>query len=462
MKILLIDQFGEMGGAQRCLVEAAMGFAERGWELHALIPTEATQHSPLHRALHPYCVKIRSIPCGPFASGAKTASDAARLAWQLPREAWKIARTIAREQVDVIFVNGPRVLPAAALGRNGRPLIYHSHWMVPQRSAASLARTALRKSGASVIATSRLAAEWLQGSVEPHLVSTIYNGVAGFGISPRSPAGRRPAPQPCNSPTPQASNSSAVPQASNSLTAPKAFNSLIAPEPCSSSTVPQPCNSLTAQSGAGLRPAISGTDAARHIAILGRVSPEKGQLEFVRAARIALQRLPDQTPSLRFTVCGAPMFARDEYFEQVRSEAAGLPVEFPGWTEDIGAFLATVDLLVVPSRPIDNIPRVIVEAFAAGTPVLAFASGAIPELIRHQETGLLVQQRTPEALAEAILSAAGNSEQLNQIAARAHQAWQERYTLRRFQSEVSEAVEAASRRHHQRTPLASAGANARA
>ena len=188
MKILLIDQFGEMGGAQRCLVEAAMGFAERGWELHALIPTgatqeRATQESPLHQALKPYCAKIRPLPCGPFASGAKTASDAARLALQLPRQAWEIARTTARERVDVIFVNGPRVLPAAALGRNGRPLIYHSHWMVPQRSAASLARTALRKSGASVIATSGLAAEWLQGSVEPHLVSTIYNGVAGFGIS---------------------------------------------------------------------------------------------------------------------------------------------------------------------------------------------------------------------------------------------------------------------------------------
>ncbi len=78
-----------------------------------------------------------------------------------------IARMAARNHIDVIYVNGPRVLPAAALGRAGRPLIYHSHWMVPQRSAASLARAALRRSGASAIATSRLAAEWLQDSVQP-------------------------------------------------------------------------------------------------------------------------------------------------------------------------------------------------------------------------------------------------------------------------------------------------------
>jgi glycosyltransferase involved in cell wall biosynthesis len=374
-----VDQFGEIGGAQRCLVEAAMGFAERGWEVRALAP-----QGPLARTLTPYCAEIRALPCGPFASASKTVSDAMRFAWQLPRQAAMIARMAARNHVDVIYVNGPRVLPAAALGRAGRPLIYHSHWMVPQRSAASLARAALRRSGASAIATSRLAGEWLQDSVKPSRVSTIYNGVAGFGISPRP------------------------------------------------------------------------RDAVRHIAIVGRVSPEKGQLEFVRAARIAVE----QIRGLRFTVCGAPMFTEERYFEQVRAEAAGLPVEFSGWTENIGALLVEVDLLVVPSSPIDNIPRVILEAFAAGVPVLAFASGAIPELVQHGETGLLLHQQTPEALAEGVVSAAGNCDLLNQIAARAYRRWQERYTLRRFQSEISDAVEAASRRHHQCTPLASAGANA--
>ncbi len=380
----MIDQFGEMGGAQRCLLETAMGFAARGWEVHALAPA-----GPIHRALTPYCAQVRELRCGPFASGAKTVSDAVRFARQLPRQAAKIARLVARSRIDAIYVNGPRVLPAAALGRAGRPLVYHAHWMVPQPFAASLARVALRKSGASAIATSRLAADWLRGSIKPGLISTVYNGVAGFGISPR-PRG-----------------------------------------------------------------------AVRHVAMLGRISPEKGQLEFVRAARIAARHSDRTNPGLRFTVCGAPLFSsQDRYFEQVRAEAAGIPVEFAGWTENVGAFLSGVDLLVVPSQAIDNVPRVILEAFAAGVPVLAFASGAIPELIEHGETGLLLHQRTPEALAEAILSVAGNCDRLNQIAVRSYRRWQERYTLRRFQSEISEAVEAAVRRHNQRTPLARAGASA--
>lgn len=378
-----------MGGAQRCLVEAAMGFAARGWQVHALVP-----NGPIHQALAPFCLKVRELPCGPFASAVKTVSDAALFIRQLPRQAAEIARTIVRNRIDVMYVNGPRVLPAAALGRMpwgraalGRSacaLIYHSHWMVPQRSAAFLARTALRVGGASAIATSRLAAEWLRDSVKPDCISMAYNGVAGFGLSPRP------------------------------------------------------------------------RDAVRHIAILGRISPEKGQLEFVQAARLAVSR----NPSLRFTVCGAPIFTESQYFEQVRAEAAGMPVEFSGWNEDVGALLAGVDLLVVPSKPIDNIPRVILEAFAAGVPVLAFASGAIPELIQHLETGLLLHRQTPEALAEALLAAAGSPGLLNRIAERAYERWQERYTLRRFQSEISEAVEAASRSRRQRTPLPSAGASA--
>jgi glycosyltransferase involved in cell wall biosynthesis len=368
-----------MGGAQRCLVEAAMGFAERGWEVHALAPS-----GPIHQALIPCCAQVRALPCGPFASAAKTVNDAVRFAWQLSLQAAEIARTATRRRIDVIYVNGPRILPGAALGRAGRPLVYHAHWMVPQRSAASLARAALRGSGASAIATSRFAAQWLEDSVRPSHLSTVYNGVAGFGMSPRS------------------------------------------------------------------------RNAIRHVAILGRISPEKGQLEFVRAARIAASR----NSSLRFTVCGAPMFSKDRYFEQVQAEAAGIPVEFSGWTENIGAFLAGVDLLVVPSKPIDNIPRVILEAFAAGVPVLAFASGAIPELIQHGETGLLLRHQTVDSLAKAVLSAASDCDPLNQIAARAYRHWQERYTLRRFQSEISGAVEAAWRRHRQRTPLPSAGTSA--
>jgi glycosyltransferase involved in cell wall biosynthesis len=329
------------------------------------------------------------LPCGPFTSGDKSAGDALRFAWQLPRQAARIA-SMARK-CDLVYVNGPRVLPGAALGRAGRPLIHHVHWMVPQRQAAALARGALRRSKAWAIVASHLAARWLEGAVEPSRITTVYNGVAGFGIAPRQ------------------------------------------------------------------------REEVRRIAMLGRLSPEKGPLEFVRAAKLAAQRIG----GLRFTVCGGQVFSKESragesYVAMLRSEAAGAPVDFPGWTEDVGGFLARTDLLVVPSDATDHAPRVILEAFAAGVPVLATVVGAIPELIEHGQNGLLVRERTPEALAQAMVYAASRPDLLNALAARAYERWRERYTLRRFQSEVCEAVEAASRRHHQRSPLPSAGANAAA
>jgi glycosyltransferase involved in cell wall biosynthesis len=374
-----------MGGAQRCLVEAVEGFAARGWDVRAAVP----EGGALTRALAPFCTEIRALPCGPFASGEKSGGDVLRFAWQLPRQVARIA-SMARD-CDVVYANGPRVLPAAALGRAGRPLIHHVHWMVPQRKAAALARAAMRKSGAWAIVASHAAARWLEGAVEPSRITTVYNGVAGFGAAPRA------------------------------------------------------------------------REEVRSIAMLGRLSPEKGPLEFVRAAKLVSQRIG----GLRFTVCGGMVFSKDardgqNYVEMLRSEAAGAPVDFLGWTEDIGGFLSRTDLLVVPSDASDHAPRVILEAFAAGVPVLATAVGAIPELIEHGVTGLLVKERTPEALARAMVYAASQPDLLNTLAARAFERWRERYTLRRFQSEVCDAVEAVSRFHHQRTPLASAGANAAA
>jgi glycosyltransferase involved in cell wall biosynthesis len=196
----------------------------------------------------------------------------------------------------------------------------------------------------------------------------------------------------------------------------------------------------------------------RHIAILGRVAPEKGQLEFVRAARLALHR----NPGLRFTVCGAPLFSAAGYIEKVRAEGNDLPVTFDGWVEDVPAWLGGVDLLVVPSQATDNIPRVILEAFAAGVPVLAFPSGGIPELVEDGISGLLVQGRTPQALARRIEDAIENPQLLAAITKEARRRWEQFYTLRRFQSDVCGTVEEAVRLHRQRTPSLSAGTSAEA
>ncbi|HYC15050.1 MAG TPA: glycosyltransferase, partial [Stellaceae bacterium] len=82
-------------------------------------------------------------------------------------------------------------------------------------------------------------------------------------------------------------------------------------------------------------------------------------------------------------------------------------VHFLGWREDTAALLAAADMLVCPSRhePLGN---VVIEAWSAGTPVVASASAGPAALIRDDETGLLVPIEDAAALAAAIGRLAGD------------------------------------------------------
>ena len=81
--------------------------------------------------------------------------------------------------------------------------------------------------------------------------------------------------------------------------------------------------------------------------------------------------------------------------------------------------------LCMPSRLLaddrDGIPNVLVEAMAAGTPVIASAVSGIPELVEHGVNGLLVAPEDPEALAETLLRLHGDHALSRQLAERAQE-----------------------------------------
>jgi glycosyltransferase involved in cell wall biosynthesis len=171
----------------------------------------------------------------------------------------------------------------------------------------------------------------------------------------------------------------------------------------------------------------------RNIGVIGRVEPEKGQIDFVYAARSVL----DDFPECRFSIIGAPSFSSTTYLDRVVEASRGLPIEFLGWQDDISHVLAQLDLIVVPSAPVDSAPRVIFEAFAAGVPVIAFPSGGIPEIINDGENGFLAADMTVQALAERIRSILKmDSASLQAVVDRARKGWQQEYTLEIYQQRV--------------------------
>jgi glycosyltransferase involved in cell wall biosynthesis len=120
----------------------------------------------------------------------------------------------------------------------------------------------------------------------------------------------------------------------------------------------------------------------------------------------------------------------------VRETAAHLPVDVLGWRDNVPSVLADLDILVVPSPSRTATPRIILEAFAARVPVVAFVSGGIPEIVINHKTGFLVEPPTAEALAArlgAMLDAPG---ELRAVADRAYETWKEKYTLERYRRDV--------------------------
>ena len=182
--------------------------------------------------------------------------------------------------------------------------------------------------------------------------------------------------------------------------------------------------------GPGTRPTVG---------CIGRIAPEKGQAEFVRAAGMIHRAWPD----CRFVIYGSVLFLEPgaaRYSADVRAAAAGLPVEFAGWIRDVYQALARIDLLLVPSAPQEGTTRVILEAFAAGVPVIAFRAGGIPEVVEDGRTGFLADSTEAMArLATELLS--GGRERLAAVAEAARQSWSRTYNLDRYHQELLGRVE---------------------
>jgi glycosyltransferase involved in cell wall biosynthesis len=178
---------------------------------------------------------------------------------------------------------------------------------------------------------------------------------------------------------------------------------------------------------------VFGTSPAR-VAMLGRIAPEKGHLDFVRAA----ERVSDPA---RFSVYGDEMFSNGDYAVAVRREAEGAPIQFHGWQNNVTEVLRNVDILAVPSSSREASTRVIMEAFSAGVPVVAYPSGGIPELIRHGVTGILTQSSDPAALAQSLSDLSRNPALMQKISEAAREEWQTRFRRDTFQRAVCEVIE---------------------
>jgi glycosyltransferase involved in cell wall biosynthesis len=146
-----------------------------------------------------------------------------------------------------------------------------------------------------------------------------------------------------------------------------------------------------------------GIDANRIvITMVGRINPGKGQLFFLEMAEMLLEKYP----MLYFLVVGDPFpgyeSIEQEILQKIESPSLSSSVNYLGFRSDIPEILAATDVFVLPSILPDSFPTVILEAMAAGKPVVATRSGGASEMVLDAETGLLISIGDVKKGAEAL------------------------------------------------------------
>ena len=146
-------------------------------------------------------------------------------------------------------------------------------------------------------------------------------------------------------------------------------------------------------------------DDALLIGSVGDLVPRKGQLSVVEA----LPRVLAAAPNARLVLVGP---AKDpDYTALVRQRAEQLGVAaavvFAGRRDDMPDVYAALDIKILASLE-DSLPLAILEAMAAGLPVVATTTGGIPECVHDGKTGLLVPPGDSDALATALVRLLGD------------------------------------------------------
>ena len=139
------------------------------------------------------------------------------------------------------------------------------------------------------------------------------------------------------------------------------------------------------------------------VGMFGRLTWWKGHTVFLEA----LARVVRVRPEVQAIVVGGEEVTEQGYRRQLEEMAHRLGladhVRFLGYRSDALRLYALVDVLVHASVRDEPFGRVIVEGMAASRPVVATRGGGPSEIVRDGETGFLVPQRDPDALAQALL-----------------------------------------------------------
>lgn len=345
--ILFFDHTAKMGGGEIALFNLVTHLDRKRFEPVVML----AQDGELREKLSRIGVEVHVLPLDAGVAEVRKDSlvGARGLPWgqvaQMARYVWRLSRFFRARGADVVHANSLKadILGALAARLAGVPVIWHVRDRIAEDYLPGAATRAFRL--ACRFLPSFLVVNSLATLETLHLPSSkrdrvLLNGVVHDGLPPADFEG-------------------AMPPAQRSPDAPS-------------------------------------------IALVGRISPWKGQDIFLQAAAQVVARFP----RARFQIIGAPLFGESDYETEVRALCTRLGldsnVEWLGFRRDVPDLIAGCDLLVHASKIGEPFGQVVVEAMMTSRPVVATKGGGIPEIVLDGETGFLVPMNDAPAMARAI------------------------------------------------------------
>jgi glycosyltransferase involved in cell wall biosynthesis len=168
------------------------------------------------------------------------------------------------------------------------------------------------------------------------------------------------------------------------------------------------------------------------LSIVGRLSKEKGHAIFIEAAQEVLK----QNNNIKFLIIGdGPL--RESLRAEVEKRKLTEKIIFTGIRQDMPEVYSMTDVLVNASF-IEGLPMTILEAMAAQLPIIATKVGAIPQVIRHKENGLLLDAGDKETLVKAMRSLIDDAQMRNHLAQQAYRDVCEHFSVERMSEQYKQ------------------------
>jgi lipopolysaccharide heptosyltransferase II len=165
------------------------------------------------------------------------------------------------------------------------------------------------------------------------------------------------------------------------------------------------------------------------VGIVGRITPLKGHVYFLKA----MSRVVRSFPFMKIWIIGDAPQNKQSYKEElevlVRRLGLSNYVEFLGSRKDVPDLIAKMNLLVLSTVTEEAFGRVILEAQAVGTPVVATRVGGVVDIIEDRVNGILVSPKDPEGMAYAITEVLKDSSLAKKLIENGRRSVEKKFTL---------------------------------